>query len=104
MTGSMPGNAASTVETCVFASAPNPVAAPENSFARAVTWAWTSRPMTISQEPVRPSINADTGSAGVPRAREAERDQVYTIDNPQFLFRKTGDNRAISDRIWFRHR
>ena len=33
MTGSMPGKAASTVETCVFGSAPKSVAAPENSFA-----------------------------------------------------------------------
>src|SRR3954464_3733050 len=55
----MPGNAASTVETCVFGSAPKSVAAPENSLARAVTWAWTSRPMTTSHEPVRPSIRSD---------------------------------------------
>jgi hypothetical protein len=32
ITGSIPGNPASTVETWVFGSAPNSVAAPENSF------------------------------------------------------------------------
>ena len=36
-TGSMPGIAASTSDTCVFGSAPNSVAAPENSF-DAVAW------------------------------------------------------------------
>src|SRR5438477_7208659 len=54
----MPGNAASTGDTWVLGSAPNAVAAPENSFALAVTWAWTSRPITISHFPVRPSISA----------------------------------------------
>ena len=33
ITGSMPGNAASTKLTCVFGGAPKSVAAPENSFA-----------------------------------------------------------------------
>ncbi len=41
--------------TCVFGSAPNAVAAPENSFdAVAVICAWTSRPITTSQSPVSP--------------------------------------------------
>jgi len=39
MTGSMPGKAASTGETCVFGSAPKSVAAPENSLAFEITWA-----------------------------------------------------------------
>src|SRR5215212_2781397 len=58
MTGSMPGNAASTGETWVFGSAPKAVAAPEKSLDFAVTWAWTSRPITTSHSPVRPSISA----------------------------------------------
>src|SRR5690606_18157845 len=41
-------------DTCVFGSAPNSVAAPENSLALDVTWAWTSRPITTSQSPVAP--------------------------------------------------
>ena len=52
----MPGNAASTVETCVLGSAPKAAAAPEKSFALAITWAWTSRPITTSHAPVRPSM------------------------------------------------
>ena len=34
--------------------APAPTAAPENSLALEATWAWTSRPRTISHGPVRP--------------------------------------------------
>src|SRR5438270_12817790 len=56
MTGNMPGKAASTGETWVFGSAPNWVAAPENSLALETTWAWTSSPITVSHCPVRPSI------------------------------------------------
>src|ERR1700679_2326905 len=52
----MPGMAASTRLTCSFGPAPKPTAAPENSFEREATWAWTSRPRTISRGPVRPSI------------------------------------------------
>ena len=52
MTGSMPGKAASTKLTWVLGSAPNSVAAPENSLALEMTWAWTSRPSTISQAAV----------------------------------------------------
>src|SRR5260370_1108567 len=40
------------------AAAGNAVAAPENSFALAITWACTSRPMTTSDGPVLPSISA----------------------------------------------
>src|SRR5215470_19929393 len=50
----MPGIAASTSDTCEFGSPPNAVAAPENSFAFELTWAWTSSPMTTSQSPVAP--------------------------------------------------
>src|SRR5690348_11993800 len=69
--GSMPGKAASTVETCVFGSAPNSVAAPENSFERDTTWACTSSPITTSQEPVRPSIMTPLSPCG--RARSPRR-------------------------------
>src|SRR5437868_1298409 len=61
MTGSMPGRAASMADTCVFGSAPNAVAAPENNFDLAMICAWVSRPMTTSHFPVRPSINVVTG-------------------------------------------
>ncbi len=57
ITGSMPGIAASTSETWLFGSPPNAVEAPENSFEFEVTWAWTSRPITISQSPVAPLIS-----------------------------------------------
>src|SRR5690606_16072200 len=56
-TGSMPGIAASTRLTWLFGSAPNAAEAPENSLALEVTCACTSRPMTTSQVPVRPSIS-----------------------------------------------
>src|SRR5262249_38848247 len=58
----MPGNAASTGETWVLGAAPNAVAAPEKSFASAVTWAWTSSPMTTSHAPLRPSISCAIGT------------------------------------------
>ena len=45
---------ASISDTCVFGSAPNAVAAPENSMALEVTCAWTSRPITTSHSPVSP--------------------------------------------------
>src|SRR5262249_53679927 len=57
ITGSMPGIAASTSDTCELGSPPNSVEAPEKSFEREVTWAWTSRPMTTSQSPVVPLIS-----------------------------------------------
>ncbi len=50
----MPGKAASTKETCEFGSAPKSVAAPENSFALEMTWAWTSRPTTTSHSWLSP--------------------------------------------------
>ena len=56
ITGSMPGMAASTSETWLLGGAPKAVAAPENNFAADITWACTSRPMTTSQSPVRPSM------------------------------------------------
>ena len=59
MTGSMPGMAASTSETCEFGGAPKPVEAPENSFERDVTCAWTSSPTMISQSPVAPLMNLE---------------------------------------------
>ena len=57
ITGSMPGMAASTSETCELGSPPNAVEAPEKSFERDVTWAWTSMPMTTSQSPVAPLMS-----------------------------------------------
>src|SRR6516225_6144116 len=59
ITGSMPGMAASTSDTCEFGSPPNAVEAPENSFDCEVTWAWTSSPITTSQPPVAPLISLD---------------------------------------------
>jgi hypothetical protein len=38
-------------------SPPNAVEAPEKSFERDVTWAWTSNPMTTSQSPVAPRMS-----------------------------------------------
>src|SRR5271170_3646250 len=57
MTGSIPGIAASTSETCALGSPPNAVEAPENSLEREVTWAWTSRPTITSQSPVAPLMS-----------------------------------------------
>ena len=57
ITGSMPGIAASTSDTCALGAAPNAVAAPENSFACEFTWAWISMPMTTSQSPVAPLMS-----------------------------------------------
>ena len=64
ITGSMPGMAASTSETCEFGRPPNAVDAPENSFACEVTWAWTSMPITTSQSPVAPLISFDFRGVG----------------------------------------
>ena len=64
ITGSMPGMAASTSETCAFGSPPNAVEAPENNLACEVTWACTSMPMTTSQSPVAPLISFDFFCAG----------------------------------------
>src|ERR1700683_2817124 len=55
----MPGMAASTSETWSLGAPPNAVEAPEKSFARAVTWACTSMPITTSQSPVAPLISFD---------------------------------------------
>ena len=55
ITGNMPGKAASTKLTWLFGAEPKSVADPEKSFERLMTWAWTSRPTTISQLPVLPS-------------------------------------------------
>src|SRR5262249_199039 len=63
ITGSMPGIAASTSETCELGSPPNSVEAPEKSFDCEVTWAWTSRPITTSQSPVAPGMSF-LGSVG----------------------------------------
>src|SRR5579863_402342 len=65
----MPGIAASTSETCSLGPPPNSVEAPENSLAFAVTWAWTSMPMTTSQSPVAPLISFDffAGASMAPR-------------------------------------
>jgi hypothetical protein len=54
ITGSMPGMAASTVETWLLGSPPKAVAAPENSLASEMTWACTSSPITTSHSPVLP--------------------------------------------------
>src|SRR5689334_6797198 len=72
MTGSMPGKPASTRLTWVFGSAPNSVAAPENSFDFEITWAWTSRPRMTSHLPVLPSIRFFSSTA-ISRISEALR-------------------------------
>ena len=59
ITGSMPGIAASTSETCELGSPPNSVDAPEKSLAREVTWACTSMPTMISQSPVAPLMSLE---------------------------------------------
>ena len=55
MTGSMPGNAASTKLTWLLGGAPYAVAAPLNSLDWLTIWAWTSSPTTISHGPLAPS-------------------------------------------------
>ena len=65
ITGSMPGMAASTRLTWALGSPPNSVEAPENSLALEVTWAWTSMPITTSQEPVAPSIRFFSALASI---------------------------------------
>src|SRR5947199_1415088 len=59
ITGSIPGMAASTSDTCALGAPPNAVDAPENSLALDVTWACTSMPMTTSQSPLAPLISFD---------------------------------------------
>ena len=72
ITGSMPGIAASTSETWSFGSAPNSVEAPENSFARLETWAWTSMP-TITSQSWRPPLISFLGSTDAFMVVRAER-------------------------------
>jgi hypothetical protein len=57
ITGSIPGIAASTSDTCELGSPPNAVDAPEKSFDCEVTCAWISIPMTTSQSPVAPLMS-----------------------------------------------
>src|SRR5215203_578139 len=67
-TGSIPGIAASTRLTCVLGSAPNAVAAPENSFDLvAVIWAWTSH------SPVSPAIRYSELMVGIPAENHVRR-------------------------------
>ena len=56
MTGSMPGIAASTSDTCEFGAPPKSVEAPENSLECESTCACTSMPITTSQSPVAPAM------------------------------------------------
>src|SRR5688572_539929 len=82
----MPGIAASTRLTCSFGPAPNPTAAPENSLALEATWAWTSRPRTISHGPVRPWISlvfavSLMGVSLIPLGREVKRDHKTPCAN-----------------------
>src|SRR5436305_14926191 len=44
-TGSAPGCARQTGHVCVFGSAPNPFAQPQNIFVRVFSWTWLSRPI-----------------------------------------------------------
>ena len=45
-TGSEPGSPRQTGHTCVFGSAPNPVAQPQNILDAVLSSMWTSRPIT----------------------------------------------------------
>src|SRR5882757_8896095 len=96
MTGSIPGIAASTSETWLLGSPPNSVEAPENNFEWEVTWAWTSRPMTISQSPVAPLMSLD-GLTGAFIARLLPRQWVIHQQRGNDLFplgfERTGRNR-----------
>src|SRR5579862_6470193 len=76
----MPGKAASTGETWVLGSAPNRVAAPENSFAFETIWAWTSSPMTVSQLPLRPSIIGRTRRRGFKPLAQFDPEPVRVAD------------------------
>src|SRR6476659_165597 len=103
MTGSMPGIAASTSETWLFGSPPNSVEAPDNSFDREVTWAWTSRPITISQSPVAPFISfeivalMDVDLQAVPRPSAPIR---FRANRWQPVFEPAGTNsRRYQDRL-----
>src|SRR6266566_222458 len=83
ITGSMPGMAASTSDTCELGSPPNAVEAPEKSFAREVTWAWTSMPITTSQSPVAPLTSFDFISAAsvnaLPRGAASAAPRAYVV-------------------------
>src|SRR5262245_54143143 len=75
ISGCMQGMAKWTSGTCELVSQPHEVEAPDNSFARDVTWACTSKPITTSQSPVAPLMNFDfiSGASinalqGAPRA------------------------------------
>ena len=59
ITGSMPGIAASTSETCCSARRRTPSRRRRTAWTCEVTWAWTSRPITTSQSPVAPLISFD---------------------------------------------
>src|ERR1700687_3492653 len=59
ITGSMPGIAASTSDTCEFGSPPHAVEAPEKSVYCEGTWGRISRPLTPPQPPVAPLISFD---------------------------------------------
>src|SRR6202051_3408041 len=87
ITGSMPGMAASTSDTCEVGAPPNSAEAPEKSLARDVTWAWTSRPTTTSQSPVAPLISFED-LAGASMARPAPVFRVPSFLGASFCSRK----------------
>ena len=102
ITGSMPGMAASTSDTCEFGSPPNAVEAPENNFACEVTWACTSMPMTTSQSPVAPLISFDFCWAGASMCRARVGLRLRASARPPQALGKLRPNRGRKScyRIW----
>src|ERR1700686_3725435 len=103
MTGSMPGIAASTIETWLLGSPPNSVEAPENSFDFEVTWAWTSSPITISQSPVAPFISFELAALMLFHSRAARKPSApirFRTNRPQPACWPAGTNsRHCRDRL-----
>src|SRR5580693_3213410 len=89
----MPGIAASTRLTWVLGSPPKVIGAPENSLLLAVTWAWTSSPITISHLPVDPSIIPVISSRhNLRQGREGRRlFQRRSASEYRFLVERTAD-------------
>ncbi len=48
ITGSEPGNPRQTGQVWVFGAAPKVARQPQNILVTVASWAWTSRPMTVS--------------------------------------------------------
>src|SRR5690242_17989197 len=93
----MPGIAASTRETWELGDPPNSVEAPENSFAREVTWACTSIPTITSQSPVAPLMSLLVAAAVI-RSSSLRAEQVAGDCRP-FGFERAGRGRLAGPAI-----